>query len=482
MMLKSLLLSDRVLVVDLDGTLIYSDMLHETTLRLVKASPLSLFNLPFWLLGGKAHLKMRVAEESEFDPSKLPYNRELIEWLRKQKDQGRTLVLCTASDISIAKSIAQHLGFFDDVIASDGKNNFAGENKATILVKCFGKHQFDYVGNSSADIPVWEKARKGVVVNASNRVLQEAKACVEIECVFNSATKNDLYSWVKAFRLHQWMKNVLLFIPALASHQILSGSTVNSLLLAFLSFSLCASSVYLANDLLDLESDRSHPRKFKRPFASGDLQLWKGVLASLTLAIISFILSAYVNPSFTLWLGIYFVLTCFYSLRLKQLVLVDCLTLAVLYTLRIVAGSAAIGMPLSFWLLAFSVFLFLSLAFVKRFAELQMQLMHGKHKTIGRGYLADDASLIQTLGVSSGYMASLVLAFYLNSQKVVELYSSPEWIWGCVPVLIFWMSWIWLQANRGQMHDDPLVFAMKDKISLLSGLFFVTFLFLGAIL
>jgi 4-hydroxybenzoate polyprenyltransferase len=446
----------------------------------MKASPISLFILPFWLLSGKANLKMRVAEKSEFDPSKLPYNQELIEWLRKQKDLGRLLVLCTASDFSIAKSIAQHLGFFDDVIASDGKNNIAGENKAAILVKRFGKHQFDYVGNSSPDIPVWIKARKGVVVNPSKRVLQDARACVEIERVFKSTTKNDLYSWAKAFRFHQWMKNVLLFIPALASHQILSGLTTNSLFLAFLSFSLCASSVYLANDLLDLESDRSHPRKFKRPFASGDLQLWKGVMASIVLVTISFMLSACVNLSFTLWLGVYFVLTCLYSLRLKQLVLVDCLALAVLYTLRIVAGSVAIGMPLSFWLLAFAVFLFLSLAFVKRFAELQ--LMHSKHKAIGRGYLADDASLIQTLGVSSGYMASLVLAFYLNSQKIVELYSSPEWIWGCVPVLIFWVSWIWLQAHRGQMNDDPLVFAIKDKTSLLSGIFFSIFLFLGALL
>ncbi len=473
---------NKPLCVDLDGTLIRSDMLHETTLKLLQISPFSFFNLPFWLQSGKANLKMRVAEKSEFDASKLPYNQELIEWLRKEKDLGRSLVLITASDFSIAKSIAKYLGFFDDVIASDGKNNMAGENKAAILVKRFGKHQFDYVGNSSADIHVWESARKGILVNASKRVLQDAEACVEVECVFNSAAKNDFYLWIKALRVHQWMKNILLFIPFLASHQIPASSSMISLLLAFLSFSFCASSVYLANDLLDLESDRSHPRKLKRPFASGDLQLWKGALASLILVIISFILSAYVNPSFTLWLGIYFVLTCFYSLRLKQLVLVDCLTLAVLYTLRVVAGSAAIGMPLSFWLLAFSVFLFLSLAFVKRFAELQMQLMHGKHKIIGRGYLVDDASLIQTLGVSSGYMASLVLAFYLNSQKVVELYSSPEWIWACVPVLIFWISWIWLQANRGQMYDDPLVFAIKDKTSLLSGLFFVTFLFLGAIL
>lgn len=478
-------MSDKLfpLVVDLDGTLIRSDMLHETTISLVQTSPLSLFKLPFWLLGwGKAYLKMRVAQKSEFDPSKLPYNSNLIEWLREQKNEGRSLVLCTASNIRIAESISHYLGLFDEVIASDGQKNLAGENKAIILVERFGKHQFDYVGNTSADIPVWESARRGIAVNATKRVLKDAKACVEIERVFNSAATNDLYSWIKAFRLHQWMKNVLLFIPLLASHQVLASLTINSLALAFLSFSLCASSVYMANDLLDLESDRSHPRKYKRPFASGDLQLWKGVLVSPTVLIISFALSAYVNLSFTLWLGIYFGLTCLYSLRLKQLVLLDCLTLAILYTLRIVAGSAAIGMPLSFWLLAFSVFLFFSLAFLKRFAELQVHLIQGKRKVIGRGYLPDDAPLIQTLGVSSGFMASLVLAFYLNSQKVVELYSSPEWIWGCVPVLIFWVSWIWLQAQRGQMHDDPLVFAVKDKTSLLSGLFFITFLVLGAVL
>jgi 4-hydroxybenzoate polyprenyltransferase len=374
------------------------------------------------------------------------------------------------------------LGLFDEIIASDGHNNIAGKNKATVLVDRFGKHQFDYVGNSSADIPVWESARKGIVVNPSKRVLQDAEACVEVEHVFNSTAKNDFYLWIKALRVHQWMKNILLFIPFLASHQIPTTSTMSALLVAFLSFSLCASSVYLTNDLLDLESDRNHPRKFKRPFASGDLQLWKGALAAPVVLILSFILSTCVDTSFVMWLGIYFVLTCFYSLRLKEFVLLDCITLAILYTLRIAAGTVVIGIPFSFWILAFSAFLFLSLAFVKRFAELQLQFLNGKQNAMGRGYMTDDAPLIQILGISSGYMASLVLAFYLNSQKILELYSSPAWIWGCIPVLVFWMSWIWLQAHRGKMHDDPLVFAIKDKTSLLSGLFFVTFLILGAIL
>jgi 4-hydroxybenzoate polyprenyltransferase len=287
---------------------------------------------------------------------------------------------------------------------------------------------------------------------------------------------------MKALRLHQWMKNFLLFTPIFAAHQSINVSLLNSLFFAFLSFSLCASSIYLVNDLFDLESDRSHPRKCKRPFASGEVQVWKAVGVAPILLLAAFAVSTKVNEAFTICLGIYFSLTCLYSFKIKQIVIADCLTLAILYTLRVVAGSLVIGSSLSFWILAFSVFLFLSLAFVKRFAELQVQLIRGKHKAIGRGYLTEDAELIQMLGVSSGFIAALVMALYLNSPKVVGLYSSPEWTWGSVPVLIFWVSWMWLQAKRGQMHDDPLLFAVKDKISLLSGVSFATFLFFGAVL
>lgn len=474
--------SSDILVVDLDGTLINSDMLHETILRLFHASPLSVFKIPFWLLQGKANLKRRVAEQINFDPSKLPFNKKLIEWLLEQRNLGRRLVLCTASHISIANSISEYLGFFDEIIATDGLHNVAGKNKANALVDRFGEGGFDYVGNSAADIHVWEYANKAIIVNASEKVLLDAKACVNVELVFGGNETNNLSPWMRALRLHQWMKNFLLFIPFLASHRPITYLTLNSLLFAFLSFSLCASSVYLVNDLFDLENDRSHPRKTKRPFASGDLPVWKGALVAPILLLASFLLSTKVNQAFTICLSTYFILTCLYSLKLKQVVLIDCISLSILYTLRIVAGALALGSLISFWILAFSVFLFLSLAFVKRFAELQVQLLHGKHGSTGRGYFSDDAPLIQTLGVVSGFLSSLVLALYLNSQKVVELYSSPEWIWGCVPILIFWISWVWLQAHRGEMHDDPLVFALKDKTSLISGTFFTIFLILGAFL
>ena len=467
------------LCVDLDGTLIRSDMLFETCLTLIKTNPLILLLLPFWLMTGKSSFKRKIATRSDFDPSKLPYNLELIEWLTNKKKSGRFLVLCTASDMRIAKKINSYLKLFDEVIATDGKINISGANKSYLLTKRFGKFGFDYVGNSSVDIHVWKAARKGVIVSKSEKLIQAAKNCVDIEFIFGDTKKKEFHSWINAFRVHQWMKNILLFIPMLAAHQ---ASSITSLLFAFSSFSICASSVYLINDLLDLENDRSHPRKFKRPFASGDLQIWQGLLIIPMLLIFSYLLSLQAGENFSKWLGVYFTITCFYSLKLKQIVLIDCIVLAILYTLRIVAGSASIGQSISFWLLAFSIFLFLSLAFLKRFAELQVQLIEGNHKTMGRGYFTDDAPLIQTFGVASGFLASLVLAFYLNTQNVIELYASPVWIWCCIPVLVFWMNWIWLKAFRGEMHDDPLVFAVKDKTSVLSGIFFSLFLILGTFL
>jgi 4-hydroxybenzoate polyprenyltransferase len=253
------------------------------------------------------------------------------------------------------------------------------------------------------------------------------------------------------------------------------------LILAFLSFSLCASSVYIVNDLLDLESDRQHPRKRHRPFASGLVPASIGVVLAPLLLLGSLALAQHVGGHFVPWLLFYFVLTCAYSWRLKSLMLVDCLTLAMLYTLRIVAGAAAMSMGLSFWLLAFSVFLFLSLAFVKRYAELEVQILQGKQKAHGRGYYTSDASLLQTMGITSGYAAVLVLAFYLNSEAVISLYKSPEIIWGTVPVMLFWISWMWMKAHRGEMHDDPLVFAVKDKASLLAGVVFAAILATGAV-
>ncbi|WP_026223628.1 UbiA family prenyltransferase [Methylosarcina fibrata] len=468
------------LVVDLDGTLIHTDMLHESALRVLRDSPLYTLHIPYWLSRGKAALKQNLANRSDFDPSSLPYNKELLEWLRQQKALGRKLVLCTASDLSIATAISEHLGVFDEVMASDGVRNLAGKHKAELLVQCFGHAGFDYAGNSNADLAVWQQAHKAVVVNASDALIKKASAYCEVERVFPSPAL-EFKVWRRVFRVHQWLKNLLLFVPILAAHQLTNPDIWLELILAFFSFSLCASSVYIANDLLDLESDRQHPRKCKRPFASGLVPAWMGVVLAPVLLFSSLALARHVGEAFFSWLLFYFALTCAYSWMLKRVMLIDCLTLAMLYTLRIVAGAAAVEMSLSFWLLAFSVFLFLSLAFVKRYAELEVQLLHGKQKAHGRGYYTSDASLLQTMGITSGYAAVLVLALYLNSDAILKLYRTPEWVWGAVPIMLFWVSWMWMQAHRGKMHDDPLVFAVKDKASLLSGVAFSIVLAIGTL-
>jgi len=468
------------IVVDLDGTLIHTDMLHESALRVMRDDPAGLLSIPYWLVSGKAVLKRNLAERTGFDPAALPYNEELLAWLGQQREQGRSLILCTASDLSIATAIAQHLGIFDEVMASDGQLNLGGRNKGEALVRRFGERGFDYAGNAHADLPVWERARRAIVVNASAALLKKAGALSEIEQVF-PPKKLGLGALRRVLRVHQWMKNLLLFVPLLAAHQLTDTDAWAVLALAFLSFSLCASTVYIANDLLDLESDRLHPRKRSRPFASGHVPAWMGVLLAPLLLLASVLIGVQVGASFLGWLLVYFAITCAYSWGLKRLVLVDCLTLAVLYTLRIIGGAAAADLPLSFWMLAFSVFLFLSLAFVKRYAELQIQNEKGGAKLHGRGYYGSDAPLIQMLGITAGYAAVVVLAVYLNSDAVISQYRNPEIVWGAVPVILFWISWIWMQAHRGRMHDDPLVFAVKDKASLLSGVVFSAIVALGAL-
>jgi 4-hydroxybenzoate polyprenyltransferase/phosphoserine phosphatase len=466
------------LCVDLDGTLINTDMLHESALRVLRDRPLDALHIPLWLSKGKAVLKRTLSERVDLDVAGLPYNKQFVEWLRSERSEGRKLVLCTASDSRFANAISEYLGVFDEVLASDGERNLSGAEKAHALVDRYGERGFDYAGNSNVDLLVWEKARKAIVVNGTVALAEKAQACCEIEKEFPRA-KAGLSAWRRVLRVHQWLKNGLLLVPLLASHH-LGAEPLLTMLLAFISFSLCASSVYIANDLADLESDRAHPRKHARPFAAGLVPAWVGVLLAPALFIVSAALASFVGSAFLYWMLVYFSVTVAYSWGLKRVVLVDCLVLAALYTLRIVAGAAAAGLANSFWLLAFSVFLFLSLAFVKRYAEILSQLERGEKKVHGRGYVGVDLGLIQTFGVTSGFAAVLVLALYLNSEAVLQLYRAPQWMWGAIPIMLFWICWVWLRAHRGEMHDDPLVFAVKDPASLVAGALFLVVLGLGA--
>lgn len=455
-------------------------MLHESALRLLRDDPLRTLYIPWWLSRGKAALKRRLAGCVGFEPESLPYDDAFVDWLRLQRGEGRRLILCTASDHGIATAISEHLGVFDEVMASDGAVNLAGTRKADALESRFGRSGFDYAGNSRADLAVWRRARRAVVVNATPAVLKQAGDCCEVEQVF-PAPASGWPAWRRVLRVHQWLKNLLVFVPLFASHRLGDPGLWLALALAFVAFSLCASSVYIVNDLLDLDSDRQHPRKRLRPFASGQVPAWKGVVLAPLLLFASVALAWHVSPVFMAWLLAYFVLTCAYSLALKRVALLDCLTLAALYTLRVIAGAAAADMVLSFWLLAFSGFLFLSLAFVKRYAELEVHVLDGRDVAPGRGYFTSDAPMVQALGIASGFAAVVVFALYVNSDAVRALYRAPEIVWGGVPVMLFWVSWMWMQAHRGHMHDDPLLFALRDRASVLAGAAFAAVLGVGTV-
>jgi 4-hydroxybenzoate polyprenyltransferase len=454
--------------VDLDGTLISSDLLLESFLLLIKRNPLYLLLVPIWLLRGKAALKAQIAARVELNPAALPYDEEFVSWLRSERSAGRSLWLCTASDRRLADLVASHIGCFTGVLASDGSSNLSGHSKADRLVEEFGERGFDYCGNERADLPVWAKARGAVVVRASSLLERRAGAAAEVLRVF-PARRRTLKAMIRALRPHQWAKNVLVGVPLLAAHLLRHPGSLLQALIAFIAFSLCASSVYLLNDLLDLEADRQHPRKRKRPFAAGDLSLLAGFAMAPCLLIAAIALAALLPQKFWLVLGTYYALTCAYSFGLKSLVLIDALALTGLYTLRIIAGAAAVAVPLSFWMLLFSVFLFLSLAFVKRFAELESLRRAQRLRAVGRGYHVEDISLLQSLGTASGYLSVLVLALYINSPEIQSLYSQPKLIWTLCVLVLYWVSRVWMTAQRGKMHDDPVVFALKDWQSLAIG-------------
>jgi 4-hydroxybenzoate polyprenyltransferase/phosphoserine phosphatase len=462
------------LVVDLDGTLIQTDMLHETALLLAKQQPLALAALPFWLARGKAQMKQRIVDHVTPDYASLPYAPELLEWLRGQHAAGRRMVLCTASDQRLAQGVANHLGLFDEVMGSDGQTNLSGAAKAARLVARYGEGGFDYVGNSRDDLPVWRHAREAVVVSARAGVADAARAQGRVAREF-PAQKASLRTWLKALRLHQWLKNLLVFLPLLGAFRF-EPALLASAAMAFLAYGLCASSVYVINDLMDLESDRAHPRKRLRPFASGAIGVPRALCATALLLAGSALLAVQLPPAFGLTLSVYFGLTLAYTFFLKRKVLVDCVTLGVLYTLRIIAGLAATGLPDSFWFLAFPLFLFLSLAFVKRYSELQAMQSMGRPGAAGRGYLATDAPLVMAMGVAAGFCAVLLLALYLNSEAVVQRYAHPERLWMALPIVLYWICRMWMKAQRGQLSDDPVVFAAKDRYSLACALLFVALL------
>lgn len=460
---------ERPLVVDLDGTLLRVDLLHECANYLLTRSLWRLFSLVAWLAGGRAYLKARLAQVmSPGGIAVLPYNEPLLGWLRQQRAQGRVLVLATASHRLLAERIAHHAGVFEEVIATDDKTNMKGNTKRAALVSRFGEGGFDYVGNERADLPVWRSAARAyVVASTGSALVREVGLLGKLAGTFEAGSASRLSALGRCLRLHQWVKNLLVFVPLIAAHQYGTLTSVVESLLAFVAFGLAASSVYVLNDLADISEDRRHERKRRRPFASGELSALAGWLIWPILLAAAFALAAIALPwAFSGALAAYIVLTVAYSLRLKQSAMVDVLTLASLYTMRIVAGAAAISVRVSFWLLAFAIFLFFSLACIKRYSELRVALRAGGEERIpGRGYYPSDLDIMAMLGVAAGYIAVLVLALYIQDSHAADLYSRPEILWLVCPLLLYWVSRTWLFTHRGWMNEDPVVFALKDRIS-----------------
>lgn len=468
--------NDTPLAVDLDGTLIFSDMLFESLVRLLKKNMFYIFMLPIWLLQGKAFLKQAIAERVTIDVTTLPYNDELVDHLKLENAKGRPLYLVTASNKLIAQPICDHLGFFTGLYASDEQSNLKGKTKAELLNKVFGTKNYCYAGNDSSDLIVWQSAKSGILVSNNNALIESAKKSTAIEHEF-TPPKASLKTALKAIRVHQWVKNSLLFVPIFAAHKFTDVPLLLDVLLAAIAFSFCASSVYLLNDLMDIEADRHHKTKKNRPFASGHLPIQFGLVGFPILFGVALLLSLNLPLPFTISLIVYYIATSAYSFALKQKLLIDVVVLAGLFTARIIAGAAASSVLLSEWLLAFSMFFFLSLAMVKRYTELVYLNESGQTSTKGRGYRVTDIPIVASMGIASGYISVLVFALYLNSQAVTGLYAHPTLLWLLGPILLYWISRLWMLAQRGQMHDDPIVFAIRDRVSQIMGLIIaVTFL------
>ena len=459
------------LCVDLDGTLIRSDVLLESLLLLMKRNPLYLVLAAVWLLrGGKARLKAEIAARVELNPAALPYNKDLLAWLKSERGTGRELWLCTAVNVRLAEKVAGHLGLFDGVIASDAHTNLPGQRKAQQLVERFGHGAFDYCGNEWRDLAIWRCARGAIIVNGPPALERRASSELSVLRVFASGGGKRSRAMLRALRPHQWAKNVLVLVPLFTAHRLGDLSALADGLAAVVAFCLCASSVYLLNDMLDLEADRGHARKSKRPFAAGDLSLSTGLVLGPVLLAAAALIAAFLPVKFQLALAAYYVLTFTYSVKLKRMLLVDAVALAGLYTLRIIAGAGAATVALSFWLLLFSVFLFLSLAFVKRYAELDSLRRQQRLQALGRGYHVEDLAVLQSFGTAAGYLSVLVLALYINSPEIEPLYHRPKAIWMLCVLMLYWISRVWMTAHRGGMHDDPVVYALRDRVSLGLGL------------
>ena len=447
------------LAVDLDGTLIATDLLWEGLFLLLRRNPLLLFLVPFWALRGPARLKHEISRRIDIDPTSLPYRAEVLARLRSEQANGRRVVLATGTPKKFADAIAAHLGLFDAVLATEGLHNLTSKNKVAALAAVYGDGGFDYIGNSRHDVAIFDAARQAIVVAPDRhaRRWHTANGCELIE-----TPKATAKTVLKMLRVHQWLKNGLIFVPVLLAHEYFNPVAVLSSIIAFIAFSAAASAIYIINDFFDLALDRQHKTKRHRPFASGMLTMPFGFACSGLLLLISAAAASFLPPLFWLVLGAYLVTTTAYSFSIKRMLLIDVMTLAGLYTIRILAGQTATDTEPSFWLLAFSIFFFLSLALVKRYVELRSTVADAKQRIAGRGYRPEDQEVIAQAGMGAAFAAVVVMALYIDSDAVFEQYNHPYVMWPLAPIVLYMIMRIWILARRDEMHDDPVVFILTD--------------------
>lgn len=477
---KSRSMAEPPLCVDLDGTLIAGDLLYESVFALLRQNWLYIFLLPLWLFRGKAYLKEQVALRVQLDAETLPYRSEVLDFLQAEKKAGRYLVLATASHMRLAQPVADHLDVFDEVIATESGSNLLGHAKLKALQKRFNGSGFDYVGDSKNDLPLWQHSRKAYLVQPSRGLLKKSQDCCDPAKVFQSK-QSKLRAVFKLLRPHQWVKNLLLFVPLALAHQIDNMAALVDVVMGFIAFCLSASSVYILNDLLDLQADRRHPHKKRRPLASGAVSIPLGFTLFLGLMFTGLGMSLLIHPpAFISILLFYLIVTTAYSFYLKRQPLVDVFVLAGLYTVRILAGGIAAEVPVTGWLIAFALFFFISLALVKRYTELARAALENCEKLDHRGYHIEDLGLIQSIGPASGYMAVLTMCLYINARDVLKLYSAPHLLWGICFVVFFWITRIWFLARRRQLNEDPVLFATTDPMSYFAGIAVVVLIFLAS--
>jgi 4-hydroxybenzoate polyprenyltransferase len=463
---------DKPLVVDLDGSLIKTDLLHETFIKAFYKKPWVVFCIPLWLLSGKAYLKQRLANAIDLDAKHLPWNETLVLYLQEQHGNGREIILCSGSWHSLAEKVAKHFPFFSAAYGTDLAVNLTGKNKADFLIKKYGDKNFSYVGNEKKDLSIWKHACSAVIVSDSASLKEKAEAACLIEKVFPSDRMLSVKTVLKQMRIHQWVKNTLVFVPLITSHQVTDLGLFFSVLLVFVAYNFCASGTYILNDLSDLESDRKNSKKRFRPLAAGNLSIFQGLIFAFLLLLASFLIALQLPASFAWCLLAYTFITLCYSFKLKRIQTVDITVLASLYTLRIISGAAAINILPSFWLLAFSMFIFLCLAIIKRLSEIinAKDKYDKKTKLSGRGYYVTDLQVLMNLSTASGMLSVLVLAMYINSPEIIALYSEPYTLWLLCPLFGYWIIRILIMASRGEVDEDPILFAIKDSRSWVTGI------------